>query len=184
MWPWEHAAAGYLLYTVYLRARGNGTPEGTAAIALGLGTQFPDLIDKTLAWYLAILPSGRSLAHSLFTAIFVSALVLAYARRHDRTSVGAAFVGGYLAHLFGDGLHPFLAGNWAFLSFLGWPLLASPVYPGEHGILAHLLRFQLSSYRLALSAMTLIALVLWRQHGYPGLGVLRSWFGLATPSTN
>lgn len=184
MWPWEHAAAGYLLYTVYLRAKGNGTPEDTAAIALGLGTQFPDLIDKTLTWYLPILPSGRSLAHSLFTAVFVSALVIAYTRRHDRTPVGVAFAVGYLSHLFGDGLHPFLAGNWTFLSFLAWPLLPAPEYPGEHGILAHLLRFQFSSHRLALSVMTLFALVLWRQHGYPGLGLLRTWLGWAIPSIN
>ena len=67
MLPWGHAALGYLFYTAYARLRYRHPPVGLSVYALGLGTQFPDLIDKPLAWHFAVLPSGRSLAHSLFT---------------------------------------------------------------------------------------------------------------------
>ena len=37
-------------------------------LALAIGTQLPDLIDKPLTYQFAVLPSGRSLGHSLFFA--------------------------------------------------------------------------------------------------------------------
>jgi len=44
-------------------------------------TQLPDLVDKTLGWSLDVLPSGRSLAHSLFTTVLLVFIVSLIGRR-------------------------------------------------------------------------------------------------------
>ncbi len=98
MWPLGHAAVGYLLYTLATRARFDRPPTALALCALLVGTQFPDLVDKPLAWYVGVLPTGRTLAHSLLVLIPVSLVVLALARRYDRTELGFAFVLGALSH--------------------------------------------------------------------------------------
>lgn len=58
MWPWGHAAIGYLLFSMDTRLRYGRRPGGPATILLFFGTQFPDLVDKPLAWTLPLLPSG------------------------------------------------------------------------------------------------------------------------------
>ena len=37
MWPWGHAAAGYLLYTVWCRGRYGRQPLAPATLALAVG---------------------------------------------------------------------------------------------------------------------------------------------------
>ena len=64
MWPWGHVALGYLFYSLYVHWRHDRPPSAPAAIAVGVGTLLPDVIDKPLAWWAAVLPNGRSLAHS------------------------------------------------------------------------------------------------------------------------
>ena len=61
MWPWEHLAFGYLLWSLWLRARGRSLPGDWEALVLVFATQLPDLVDKPLAWQLGVLPGGRSL---------------------------------------------------------------------------------------------------------------------------
>jgi hypothetical protein len=127
MWPWGHAAVAYLAYRVgWLRNRRR--PDGVEAWALGVAAMAPDLVDKPLAHGLDVLASGRSLAHTVFAALALSALVAAYLRRRDgdwgRGAV--AFVVGYWSHLVGDALHPLLVGNLDGLTFLDWPLGAHP----------------------------------------------------------
>ena len=63
MWPWDHLAFGYVWYTLASRGWDGRPPSNAAAIALAVGTQFPDLVDKPLAWWLDVLPAGRSLGH-------------------------------------------------------------------------------------------------------------------------
>lgn len=180
MWPWGHAAVGYLCYVLYLHGRGQGRPADLPVLAVGLGTQAPDLVDKTLAWYLPVLPAGRSLAHSLIAVVVVSAVVYALARRRNRSDVGGAFAIGYLTHPLVDGLQAFVAGEWQFLTYLAYPLLPAPHYPGEHGLLAHLLRLEASPWIVGELVLTAAALLVWRHHGYPGLPVVRGWLRRAT----
>lgn len=132
MMPLGHAAVGYLLYAAYA-VRRRFDPHSGPLLAVLFGTQFPDLVDKPLGWTFGVLPSGRSLAHSLITAALVVALVLYAARRHDRWYWGTAFSIGYLSHLAADSVMPALRGRPDRLTNLGWPLLPPPAYGDEHG---------------------------------------------------
>lgn len=185
MWPWAHAAVGYLLYVAYLRLRGSGTPTGPAAILLGLGTQLPDLIDKPLAWYLDILPHGRSFAHSLVTGVPLVMLPIAFLLyRRGRRGLAAAFSIGYLSHLVGDGYTQMLRGEYADLNYLGWPLLSLPQTGTEvEGLLTHLRNIEGSPQFVFGLLLTVLALGLWIRHGAPGLLTLRDWAqGRLSPS--
>lgn len=170
MWPWAHAALGYLCYTAVLRLRNGGVPAGTPVVALGVGTQLPDLVDKTLAWYLHVLPYGRSLAHSLLTggllALVVAGLLTVVARRAHVVS----FLVGYASHLLGDAYGLVVTAEWADLAFLVWPLLPIPNEDQEvEGVLAHLQNIEGSPFFLFGLLLTAVGLALWRRHGYPGL---------------
>lgn len=179
MWPWGHAAVGYLAYALYLHATGRRPADGPV-LAVALGTQLPDLVDKTLSWYVPVLPAGRSLAHSLIAVVLLSAVGYAVARRYDRADVAVGFAIGYLTHPLADGLQAFAAGEWRFLTYLVYPLLPAPEYPGEHGLLAHLLRVQATPWTVGEVLLTIAALAVWRHHGYPGLVTLRGWLRRAT----
>ena len=91
MWPWGHAAIGYLLYTAYTWRRYDHRKKPPTTL-LFFGTQFPDLIDKPLVWTLVLLPSGRSLGHSLLV------LVYTLATRYRNPEWGSAFAIGALSH--------------------------------------------------------------------------------------
>ncbi|WP_255150045.1 metal-dependent hydrolase [Halorarius halobius] len=171
MWPWAHAALGYLCYTLYLRGRGRGQPSGWPVVALGVGTQLPDLVDKPLAWYLHVLPYGRTLAHSLLVAAPLVALVWWLAARRNQRATGTAFAVGYLAHLLGDALYGLVTFQWADLGFLLWPLVDPPESEVE-GVIAHLSDILESPFVLFGFALTAAMLLLWNHHGRPGLAEL------------
>jgi membrane-bound metal-dependent hydrolase YbcI (DUF457 family) len=174
MWPWGHAAVGYLVYVAFRRLRGDRWPaDDTATVALAIGTQFPDLVDKPLAWSFSILPSGRSLAHSLLIGSVFLAVVLVVAKRYDRSEPAVAFAVGYCAHLFGDALLPLLRLDFAFLSFLGWPLLTLPPYESDSSFLAHILALRPEPFTVFGFLLTLGTIGLWIRDGYPGLRWLR-----------
>ena len=124
MFPWEHLAVGYLCYSLFAHLRGR-RPTGAATLAVALGTQFPDLVDKPLSWTLDVLPAGV-FAHSLFVALPLSALLLVGARMRRRTELGIAFVIGYLTHLPGDVVPSVVFGEDAETWFLFWPAVARP----------------------------------------------------------
>jgi membrane-bound metal-dependent hydrolase YbcI (DUF457 family) len=174
MWPWGHLAFGYILYSAFVRVRRGRSPEGSAALLAAFATQLPDLIDKPLAWTFGLLPSGRSLAHSLLAATLLIALVWLYCRRHDRPALPAAFAVGYLSHLAGDAIGPVLAGDYVFLSFLAWPLTPPPPYGNEGGFLAHFAGIGLTPLFLAQVGLTLSVVALWAFDGAPGLRQVRS----------
>lgn len=123
MWPWEHLAIGYLVYSFLVRYVAGHTPQALAVVALVIGTQFPDLVDKPLGWGTSILPSGLSFAHSLLVAVPLTMLLLAASSAFDRTELGVAFAIGYLLHLPADAVYPLLIGGNLSLGFLFWPLI-------------------------------------------------------------
>lgn len=175
MWPWAHAAVGYLLYSLSLHHRDARPPSGGAAVAVGVGTLAPDLVDKPLAWYAGVLPTGRSLTHSLLVVVPV-ALVLAWVlARRGHAETGRALAVGLVSHPLADALHPLVSGEWVYLSFLGWPLLPSPEYDGPESVLARLRMLEMTPFFAFELLVTAAAIALWAGHGYPGLGTLRSW---------
>lgn len=170
MWPWGHAALGYLIYTAYGQVRGIGQPSGWPVVALAVGTQFPDLVDKPLAWNVHLLPYGRTLTHSLLVAVPLSLAVTRYAAGRDRRAVGVAFAIGYLSHLLGDAFGLVVYGDYADLAFLVWPLLPIPDAEDElEGFLAHFQNIQAEPLFVFGLLLTAAALLLWHRHGYPGL---------------
>ena len=128
MWPPGHLAVGYLSYAVLRRFGDGDPPNATATVALAVGTQLPDVVDKPLSWTFGLLPTGRSLAHSALTTMVVTAVVARYANANDRPAVGAAFAVGYWSHLLGDLYAAVVAGesqtNWFFL----WPIVPQEGY--------------------------------------------------------
>jgi hypothetical protein len=170
MWPWAHAALGYLAYTLYLRGRFSERPVGLPVVALGFGTQLPDLIDKTLAWYVGVLPYGRSLAHSLLTGTVIMLAVVAVFRLRGAETSGTAFAIGYASHFFGDAFGHLVEQSWADLAFLVWPLLPIPNQGSETiGLLAHLRDIEGSPLFIFGLVLTAIGLALWVRDGLPGL---------------
>ena len=191
MWPWEHLAFGYLLLSVPHRALTRRPPGDRAVLALVVGTQFPDLVDKPLAWSLGVLPSGTSLAHSAFVAVPVVVLVLVVARRTGWADAGVGFAVGYLSHLVGDVLYPVMIGRAPGYGAVLWPLVGTA--PSESvglwtrfvdlfGNLLVYLATPAGVFYLVLEAALLGgALAVWLYDGAPGVGAL--WSSLGRPPT-
>lgn len=171
MWPWAHAALGYLAYTLYLRGRFDARPVGLPVVALGLGTQLPDLIDKTLAWYVGVLPYGRSLAHSVLTGSLILLAVVALFRARGADRSATAFAIGYASHLFGDAFGSLVSLSFGDLVFLAWPLVPPPATETV-GLLTHLRDIEGSPLFLFGLALTAVGLALWIRDGLPGLRAL------------
>ena len=171
MLPWGHAAVGYLLYTalVHYRDDVDGVPAGAPVLALAIGTQFADLVDKPLAWYLGILDSGRSLGHSLLTAVVLLAVVHWLATRYGRRELSVAFAVGHLSHLAADALYPLLRGEWAELGFLLWPVLSRPGVEVDRTVTEVIVASTFSPTGLFELALFVAATALWLRHGAPGL---------------
>ncbi|GGM65115.1 membrane-bound metal-dependent hydrolase YbcI (DUF457 family) [Halarchaeum rubridurum] len=143
MWPWAHLGLAYVVYLL-VRPRAWWRADRLTLGALVLGTQLPDLIDKPAAWVFGVLPSGRSLAHSLVFVLPFFLLVAVVCRRRARREAGFAFGFGVLSHLALDAVGPFLAGDYGELGFLLWPLTPPPPYD-EPGTLAELLQAALAA---------------------------------------
>jgi hypothetical protein len=126
MLPWTHAAFGYLLFLVVAVLVGRRVSRAELLAVLA-GTQLADLIDKPLAWWFAVIPSGRSLAHSLLFAIPLVAAVIAVAWYRAHPEVGLAFGFGYLTHLVGDTYVAIYYWRTEEFTYLLWPIL--PPYP-------------------------------------------------------
>lgn len=176
MLPWGHAAVAYLAYSLWCR-RTDVAPPGAAVVALAIGSQFPDLVDKPLAWTLMVLPAGRSLGHSLFLTAALVAVGVAYARRVPRHRAPAyAFLLGYVSHLVTDAVDTLVGGGEvADLGSLLWPVVA--VESTEHGLsfVEFFLALRLTPWVAFELALTLLAVGVWIYDGAPGLRTLAGW---------
>lgn len=175
MWPWGHLAVGYLCYSMLSHLRFRRSPTGRATLLVVFGTQLPDLIDKPLAWTFGILPSGRSLAHSLFFAAAIVGFAYLYSRRRGQSELGIAFGVGYLSHLFSDALPHVIHGDYVYLSFLGWPVLPPAPYGVEAGLIEHFARIEFTPLFIFQITLGAITVLLWLYDGHPGLTALHQW---------
>jgi len=173
MYPWGHLAFGYVLYSLSRRLGGRSAPKGGAVIWLVVGTQFPDLVDKPLAWYAGVLPNGRSLTHSILVACILLTVAVYLSRRTDQLD-GMAFAVGYASHLFGDALRPLVAGDYERIAFLLWPLVPPLDYSTGGSLGAHLDQLALDGAPGTELAFGALVALLWIRDGAPGLGTLLS----------
>jgi hypothetical protein len=185
MWPWGHAAFGYVLLSLGSRAVGRGPPGGLATVVLLLATQLPDAVDKTLAWGLGLFPAGYSVAHSVFVAVPLGAAGLALAVRRRRPEVGVALVVGWWSHLAGDVAVAVASGYRTDVERVLWPVVTLPGYAVERGLIertghyfAVFVRELSAGQQFTLLAVYfgpfLLAVCLWLVDGAPGVaGPLR-----------
>lgn len=170
MFPWGHAAVGYLAYRGLRAARGRGAPTPAAAVAVAVGSQAPDLIDKPLAWTVGVLPAGRSLGHSLVVAALVGALLGRTRAVRDRPAAAAGFAVGALSHALADAAGSALAGSPGAASFLLWPVLPLTVEDDGYAILGVLLSLEPTTDVLVGLALAAVAAAVWVRDGAPGAG--------------
>lgn len=180
MWPWEHLAVGYVLYSGYSRLRHDRSPGSDEAVVAVVASQAPDLVDKPLAWGLSVLPGGRTLGHSLLFGVPVLLAFAVLARRYDRPRLAAAAAVPYLSHVVTDALYPALVPDATVsFGFLLWPLFRGSGSAGT-GFLSRLteLLANFGMYAtspaglayLAFDAVLLGAFVLlWVSDGLPGV---------------
>ncbi|WP_158056466.1 metal-dependent hydrolase [Halorussus halophilus] len=192
MWPWEHLAVGYLCYSLFARVRYGRAPRAVPVVALAVGTQFPDLVDKPLAWTFGVLPSGHSLAHSALVAVPLALLAVTLGRRaaarnptSDFRGAGTAFAVGYLSHLPGDVFYPVIVGGKPNVGFLLWPLVPAAESPTSVGFLeivrllfarfvGELFSGAFSTYLALELGLLLCVFALWLADGVPPFGALVS----------
>lgn len=171
MLPWAHAALGYLLYSGYSRWQLRQPPIGWTVVAVGFGTQFPDLIDKPLTWTLPLLPYGRSLSHSLFALVVIVGGLRFVFRHSNHRGLTVAFGIGYGSHLLGDAIGPVVHGDVGSLGFLLWPVTEVP--EGDTGsFIEFLLALEPTPMVLFGIGLTVVALVVWLRDGLPGVADL------------
>ncbi|WP_049888405.1 MULTISPECIES: metal-dependent hydrolase [unclassified Natrinema] len=174
MWPWGHLAVAYLLYTIYTHRRDGRRPRTGPLIVLTIGSQFPDLIDKPLAWSFGVLPAGRTFSHSVFVAALLLPTVALLAYRVDWPAIGPAFAIGQLSHLLSD-IPPsvLLSQDFSATTFLFWPVLEPPAYHSPDSLLDGFLRYSMGWYEGVQLGLVLVALIVWYHDGTPGLGAVR-----------
>ena len=185
MWPWGHAAVGYLLYALFTYLADREPPGDIATVILAIATQMPDLIDKPLAYSFQVLPTGRSLAHSLLFAVPLCILAWRVARSAEQWQ---AFAVGYGSHLLADSYAALLAGRFEMATFLLWPVLPSPEYSTE-SFAGHWLQLLDSLSSVTVDSVVAGALpmvvyqgllaagvaVIWLLHGTPGVQWMYRW---------
>jgi len=187
MMPWTHAIFGYIAFSLASHALVRTAPTTRETALVAFGALLPALIDKPLAWQFGLRQGGRTLAHSVFTAIPLSVAVVVVAARRGRPRLGLAFAAGYLLHLPGDLLPEFLSSGTLEISTLFWPVTDGGggqndsfveefmlnVVPYVRGITEALLSGELSGQLLALFTLWTLAFALWV---YDGMPVLRDGY--------
>lgn len=174
MWPWGHAGIAYLCYTLYTRWRYGRAPNASPVLALVVGSQFPDLLDKPLAWTFDILPGGRTLGHTLLFATLLLPAVYALAHRLDRVELAIAFAIGHLSHLVADVPPSVLRGDLSGTVYLLWPLFGQPPEQPVEGILHALFTYyELGVYEWLQLGLFVVTVVRWYRDGMPGIDLFR-----------
>lgn len=171
MWPIGHASVAYLLYTALARRRFDRGPDAIAAILVGVGGISPDLVDKPLSWSAGILPTGRSLSHSLLVIVPIVLAVYLLASWYADAEYGVAFGVGMFSHPLVDAAPALWSDQSA--NFLAWPILSVTPYEGAPPTVLELFRSSLGNPYFLLEFLLLaLAIAVWRSDGYPGLSVL------------
>ena len=122
MMPWEHAAMGYVAFSLFVHALYRDSPTARETLVVVFASILPDLIDKPLAWEFGVFEGGRALGHSIFFAVPLSLAVLAIAMSRGVPRLGWAFAIGYLLHLPADVFQSWMTGGEFSLHSILWPI--------------------------------------------------------------
>ncbi|WP_408958830.1 metal-dependent hydrolase [Natrinema sp. 74] len=177
MWPWEHLAFAYVLYSLTANVILRRSPSAHETIIVAIASQLPDLIDKPLAWSLGITETGYSIGHSIIVAPVICLVAYAVADRWDARSLAGAFSIAYLSHPAADVLSRILRGEVIDFRMLLWPI-ASPPAGADGGFTDHVVRYLLGYvYLLMMEGLTVqvafqallgvSVLALWLSDGAP-----------------
>lgn len=180
MWPWEHAIAGYVAYSLFCHLRYRDSPGGLEAFAAVFGSLLPDLVDKPLAWEYGVFETGYALGHSVFVAVPASIAVGLLARRRGRGRAGIAFAIGYLLHPPGDVFYDYVMNDSLSVRIMLWPVERGVASGEPPGLLAMFWHFfgryraefaaeEPSTYLLAQLGVAIVAGCLWLYDGAPVL---------------
>jgi hypothetical protein len=174
MWPWGHLAVAYLSYVIVVRLRGENQ-QYLPLVAVIIGSQLPDIVDKPLAWSFEILPAGRSLMHSLITVLLVVTVVYWVSQRFQRENIAIGLGIGMVSHILVDpdpsvviGL---LQGQWSqsqWMMYLLWPLLPVPPYPSDLSFIQVFLSFRLNPFEIFEFILFAVAVIVWIRSDTPG----------------
>ena len=138
MLPHEHLIVAALPVLSYILLRHRRFPSKAMIFVVFVGSQFPDLVDKPLAYSLMIIPSGRVFLHSLPFAIPISIFVMIYGIETNRPALSSGFVYAYLSHILVDVRQSLFAGQlpqnllWPFVDTL--PASSVPPWAGSGNI--------------------------------------------------
>lgn len=178
MWPWEHLAVGYLLYSLGSRAVRGERPSETGTLVLLFGTQLPDLVDKPLSWGLGLFPSGFAIAHSVFVAVPVGVVAVVVADRLDHRQLGVALAVGYWSHLLADVVNTLRFGQDLGVERVLWPLVTHDPYATDYGLargwvyltefVRELATMEVTAVLVLYVLVPLPGLLLWVADGSPG----------------
>lgn len=169
MLPLGHVAVAYAVFS--LTRRNGSTPTTGTTMAVVVGSQLPDVVDKPLAWGLHLLPTGRTLGHSLLTAGVV-VLLLWYTLPVRRNLVVALAVG-WCSHTIADMLTTMLAGATPSWGTLLWPLTPVPPYETELSAVARISAVDVLAVSVLELSLFSVAVLLWYRDGRPGIDTLR-----------
>ena len=177
MFPWEHAIVGYIAYSLVCHLVFRGSPSARESFLVVFGSLLPDLVDKPLAWQFGVFEGGYAIGHSIFFAVPISILVGLLAHRYGAGRASLAFVLGYLLHLPGDLISPYVERGDLAVEKLLWPIeQAGGTYSGGliGGFLENFLPYldQLLSLELSIYAFLQLGLMgcgflLWIYDGMP-----------------
>lgn len=123
---------------------------------------------------LALLPSGRSLGHSLLVLVPLSILVYALAVRYRHSEWGSTFAIGALSYAVVDVLPFTIRGEYAYTPSLLWPLLSAP--PSNKlgcTILGHFFLIEPIPILALETILVIVILIFWWRDGWPGTTVIQ-----------
>lgn len=179
MWPWEHAAIGYLVLSIAVHLLRRRSPTETEAVVVVFASVLPDLVDKPLAWEFGVFASGYGIAHSVLFAVPACVAVVALSVVRNRLSVGLAFAVGYLVHLPMDVLPHYVRDGRLPVGRVLWPVSETESsYPGGFGgtlreyfvsYVTALVSGPPGAYTLGVAAAIVACLALWVYDGVPGV---------------
>jgi len=182
MWPWEHAAVGYVLYSLLSRVTAREPPGDLPTVAVLIGTQLPDLVDKPLSWGLGVFQTGYAAGHSVLLAVPVGIAIAALSIRARKQAIGAGLVVGYWSHVVGDFLNPLRYGDGPSFDAVLWPVIVAPAYEQDLGLGRGLLYFgdlfaslqsvDSLSVLVAYFFVPLVAATVWLVDGAPGVAIV------------